>query len=312
MIRIGIDAMGGDFAPLEAIRGSMDAVNLFGDKIRITLIGDKSEILASIKEVGADEGAFDIVHADEIISYNDHPAKAVMQKKNSSIVIGFGLLKNKEIDAFAGAGNTGAMLVGAIMSIKTIEGVIRPSVTTVIPKVDGGFGVLLDVGANVDCRPDVLYQFGILGSLLCEHVYKIEKPKVGLVNIGEEKEKGNLVTQAAYLLMEESEDFNFVGNIEGRDLFVNKADVAVCDGFTGNVVLKTAESFFYIMKKRGVQDEYLDRFNYEDYGGTPILGVNAPVMIGHGISNAKAFMNMIRMSKEFVESNLIELIRKRF
>ena len=148
--------------------------------------------------------------------------------------------------------------------------------------------------------------------MLCEHVYKIEKPKVGLVNIGEEKEKGNLVTQAAYLLMEESEDFNFVGNIEGRDLFVNKADVAVCDGFTGNVVLKTAESFFYIMKKRGVQDEYLDRFNYEDYGGTPILGVNAPVMIGHGISNAKAFMNMIRMSKEFVESNLIELIRKRF
>ncbi len=312
MIRIGLDAMGGDYAPLEAIRGSMEAMNMYGDKIRITLIGDKSAILAAIKEAGCDEALFDIVHTDEVISYNDHPAKAIMQKKNSSIVVGFGMLKNKEIDAFAGAGNTGAMLVGAIMSIKTIEGVIRPSITTVIPKVDGGFGVLLDVGANVDCRPDVLYQFGILGSLFCEHVYKVKTPRVGLVNIGEEKEKGNLVTQAAYLLMEESEDFNFVGNIEGRDLFIDKADVAVCDGFTGNVVLKTAESFFYIMKKRGVKDDYLERFNYEDYGGTPILGVNAPVMIGHGISNAKAFMNMIRMSKEFVESNLIELIKKRF
>jgi len=312
MIRIGLDAMGGDFAPLEAIRGSMQAVNMFGDKIRITLIGDNTSILAALKEAGGDEALFDIVHTDEVISYNDHPAKAIMQKKNSSIVVGFAMLKNKELDAFASAGNTGAVLIGAIMSIKTIEGIIRPSITTVIPKVDGGFGILLDVGANVDCRPDVLYQFGIMGSLLCEHVYKIEKPRVGLINIGEEKEKGNLVAQAAYLLMEESEDFHFVGNIEGRDLFIDKADVAVCDGFTGNVVLKTAESFFYILKKRGVKDDYLERFNYEDYGGTPILGVNAPVMIGHGISNSKAFMNMIRMSKEFVESNLIELIKKRF
>lgn len=312
MIRIGLDAMGGDFAPLEAIRGSIEAMKAYGESIRIVLVGDKEKILSAINEAGGEVSHFDIVHADEVISYNDHPAKAIIQKKNSSIVVGYALLKNKEIDAFASAGNTGAMLVGAIMSIKAIEGVIRPSITTVIPKVDGGFGVLLDVGANVDCRPDVLYQFGILGSLFCEHVYKIQKPKVGLINIGEEKEKGNLVTQAAFQLMEDSEDFNFVGNIEGRDLFVSKADVAVCDGFTGNVVLKTAESFFYIMKKRGIKDEYLERFNYEDYGGTPILGVNAPVMIGHGISNAKAFLNMIRMSKEFVESNLIELIKKRF
>jgi glycerol-3-phosphate acyltransferase PlsX len=312
MLRIGLDIMGGDFAPREAVLGAIAARQEIGEKLHMVLIGDREQALAVITEAGANPYDFDFVHTTEVITFNDHPTKAIMQKRNSSIALGFEQLKEKKIDAFIGAGNTGAMLVGAIYSVKPIEGVIRPTISTVIPKVNGGMGLLLDVGANADCRPDVLFQFGLLGSLFTQLVYKIEAPKVGLINIGEEKEKGNLASQAAYQLMEGNEQYNFVGNIEGRDLFMDKCDVAVCDGFTGNVVLKTCESFFYIMKKRGVKDEYLERFNYEDYGGTPILGVNAPVIIGHGISNAKAFKNMVKLAKEMIDSKLIDKIRSSF
>lgn len=309
MLSIGLDIMGGDFAPREAVLGAIQAHQEFGQRVHLVLIGDREQAIAIVNEAGANPVDYDYIHTTEVITFNDHPAKAIQQKKDSSISVGFQLLKEGKIDAFISAGNTGAMLVGSIFSIKPINGVIRPTISTVIPKVSGGYGLLLDVGANADCRPDVLYQFGLLGSVFARLVYNIDNPKVGLLNIGEEKEKGNLVAQAAYQLMEEGNQFNFIGNIEGRDLFLDKADVAVCDGFTGNIVLKTSESFFHIMKKRGVKDEYLDRFNYEDYGGTPILGVNAPVIIGHGISNAKAFKNMIRLAKQMVEVKLVEQIK---
>ncbi|MBI3235908.1 MAG: phosphate acyltransferase PlsX [Bacteroidetes bacterium] len=312
MLSIGLDIMGGDFAPQEAILGAIQAQVEFGKKLHLVLIGDKDQALKIISEVGGNPFDFDYIHTTEVITFNDHPAKALSQKKDSSISVGFELLKEKKIDAFISAGNTGAMLVGSIFSVKPINGIIRPTISTVIPKLNGGYGLLLDVGANADCRPDVLYQFGLLGSLFCSLVYKMENPKVGLINIGEEKEKGNLVAQAAHQLMLDNTQYNFVGNIEGRDLFTDKADVAVCDGFTGNVVLKTCESFFHIMKKRGIKDDYLERFNYEDYGGTPILGVNAPVIIGHGISNAKAFKNMIKLAKEMVEVKLIDQIKATF
>ena len=218
------------------------------------------------------------------------------------------MLKNNRIDAFASAGNTGAMLVGSIYSIGPIQGVIRPCISSLLPKENGGVGIFLDVGINPDCKPDVLYQFGILGSLYAKYVYNIPNPKVGLLNIGEEEEKGNLLTQAAFKLMKDTKDFNFVGNIENRDLFKDKADVIVCDGFTGNIVLKQIEAMYRLFIKQGFKNDFFDRFNYENYGGTLVLGVNSTVIIGHGISNSKAIKNMILLTKDVLEGKLCEKI----
>jgi glycerol-3-phosphate acyltransferase PlsX len=199
-----------------------------------------------------------------------------------------------------------------MFTVKAIPGVVRPCITTILPKEDGGFGLLLDVGTNADCKPDVLYQFGILGSICAREVYKIKNPKVGLLNIGEEPEKGNLVSQAAYALMKDSKDFNFVGNVEGREIFRDKADVIVCEGFVGNILLKTAEAFYDAIKARKRSDEYFDKFNYELYGGTPVLGVNSNVLIGHGISSAIAFKNMLLLAKDVVDARLNEKIAQSF
>jgi glycerol-3-phosphate acyltransferase PlsX len=308
-MKIGFDVMGGDFAPKEAIAGAILAHNELGDSVKIVLIGDEEQILNHLENDGVNPEIFEVVHTTEVIGMGEHPTKAISQKKNSSIAVGFGLLAKKKLDAFVSAGNTGAMLVGSMFSVKPIEGVIRPSITATVPKLNGKFGLILDVGANADCKPDVLFQFGILGSLMMKHVYGIDDPKVGLLSIGEEKEKGNLITTAAHHMMEDTTAFHFIGNVEGRDFLNDKADVIVCEGFTGNVVLKAFESMFYALKKRGIQDEYIERFNYENYGGTPILGVNAPVIIGHGISNAKAFKNMIFTAKNVVDSDLVNIIR---
>lgn len=311
-MRIGFDVMGGDYAPKEAIAGAVQAYRELKSGERIVLIGDQEAALAQVKEHGLTEADFDFVHTTEVIGMGEHPTKAIQQKRNSSISVGFGMLAQKQLDAFVSAGNTGAMLVGAMFSVKPIEGVIRPCVTAIIPKPNGKFGLLLDAGANADCKPDVLYQFGILGHLMAKNVMNIEEPRVGLLSIGEEKEKGNLVTISAHHIMEGTDIFNFVGNVEGRDFLSDKADVFVCEGFVGNVVLKAFESVYYVMKKRGINDEYFDSMNYENYGGTPILGVNAPVIIGHGISNAKAFKNMIFSARDVVNSNLCGIIREAF
>jgi glycerol-3-phosphate acyltransferase PlsX len=243
---------------------------------------------------------------------SEHPTKAFSHKPNSSIALGFFMLKEGKLDGFASNGNTGAMLVGSMFSVKSIAGVIRPCITSILPKENGGVGLILDVGTNADCKPDVLYQFGVLGSLYAEHVYNIKNPRVALLNIGEEPEKGNLVAQAAHQLMKDSRDFNFVGNVEGRDIFGDHCDVIVCDGFTGNVVLKEAEAFYTLIKKRGLSDAYFDRFNYENYGGTPVLGINSTVMIGHGISNEIAVKNMLLLTKDVVEAKLSDKIKQVF
>lgn len=311
-MKIGFDIMGGDYAPKEAIAGAILAKQELGSEVRIVLIGDKEEALKQLLNAGANEADFDFVHTTEVIGMSEHPTKAISQKKDSSISVGFGLLAHKKLDAFVSAGNTGAMLVGSMFSVKPIEGVIRPCITAMVPKANGGVGLIVDVGANADCRPDVLYQFGVLGSLLLKHVYKNNDPKVGLLSIGEEKEKGNLVTVSAHNLMEDSQQFHFIGNVEGRDIISDKVDVIVCEGFTGNVVLKALESMYFVLHKRGIHDDYLERFNYENFGGTPILGVNAPVIIGHGISNKKAFKNMIISAHDVIESNLVSIIHDAF
>jgi glycerol-3-phosphate acyltransferase PlsX len=311
-MRIGLDVMWGDFAPSATIKGAVLALQELENTATLVLIGDESKIKAELVLENVDSNKFEIVHAPDLIGMGEHPTKAFVKKPKSSISIGFHLMKEGLIDGFASAGNSGAMLVGAFYTIKSITGVIRPSITSILPKENGGVGLLLDVGINADCKPDVLNQFAILGSLYAEHVHGISNPKVALLNIGEEEGKGNLLTQVAYNLMKDSEEFNFVGNVEGRDLFNESADVIVCDGFTGNIVLKQAEAFYALTKKRGIKDEYFDRFNYENYGGTAILGVNGTVMIGHGISNAKAIKNMLLHTAEVIDAKLSDKIKIAF
>jgi glycerol-3-phosphate acyltransferase PlsX len=302
--------MGSDHGPDTPIRGAVLAAHELPDQVRLVLIGEPDHIRKGLIAEGADEARFDIVPSTDDITMQDNPTKALVAKPQSSISVGFQLLKEGKLDAFASTGNTGAMLVGSVLSIKPIPGVIRPAICSIIPKENGTYGILLDVGANADCKPDVLCQFGLLGALLAEHVYRIKEPKVALLNIGEEEKKGNAVTQAAYGLMKEQQQYTFIGNVEGRDLFNDKADVMVCDGFTGNVVLKAIEGFHDLLKTRGVHEPFFDRFDYENYGGLPVLGVNGNVIIGHGISNDATIKNMILFSREVVESRLSERIRE--
>lgn len=304
--------MGGDFAPEAAVKGAILAQKALPPGDHIVLIGNTDQIQPILREENVPEDLFEFVHTTEVIGMADHPTKAITQKATASIPLGYQLLKEGHIDAFASAGNTGAMLVGAMFSIKTVPGVTRPAMPTIVPKLKGGVGLILDVGANADCRPENLLQFGILGKLLLENVYGVPNPRVGLINIGEEPEKGNLLTQAAYALMREETTFNFIGNVEGRDLFNDTADIVVCDGFTGNVILKLAESFYTLTVRKGFQDEFFERFNYEQYGGSPILGVNGPVTVGHGISSPEAIKNMLLLSQDLVNTRLTEKIRDIF
>jgi glycerol-3-phosphate acyltransferase PlsX len=311
-MKIGLDIMGGDFAPKATVLGAIAAYKELSAGQTLVLIGDKEIAIGILAENNFNPDNFEFVHTTEMIDMGEHPAKAFVQKPNSSISIGFKLLKEGGIDAFSSAGNSGAMLVGAVLSVKTIPGVLRPAITSIMPQLKGNLGVLVDVGANADCKPEYLLQFGALGSLFAKYVYNVAEPRVGLVNIGEEEGKGNILCQAAYPLMKESTLFNFVGNVEGRSMFYDVADVLVCDGFTGNVILKLAESFYDVAHEKGINDSFYNAFNYEQYGGSPILGVNAPVVVGHGISNPEAIKNMVVLSKNMVESALIDKIRSAF
>jgi phosphate acyltransferase len=309
-MRIGLDVMGGDFAPKATIEGACLALNEITSSDRIVLIGPNEIILEELKLYGTSPESFDIVDAPEVIGMGEHPTRAIVQKPNASISVGFQMLKKGALDAFSSAGNSGAMVVGSMYSVNTIQGIIRPCTAAIVPKENGSIAILLDVGTITDTKPDVMYQFGILGSLFAESVYRIQNPRVALLNLGHEAEKGNILCQSSFALMKDSKDFNFAGNIEGRDILKDKADVIVCDGFTGNVVLKLMESVYRMLVKRGLRDEYIDRMNYENYGGTPLIGVNSTVIIGHGISNSLAIKNMILLSKEMHEVNLTSKIQK--
>lgn len=308
-MRIGLDVMGGDYAPEATIAGAVLALDDIPDTDRIVLIGDEDAILGALSKHGVQAGQFDIVNATQVINMGESPTKAFSSKPDSSIAVGFKLLKKGKIDAFSSVGNTGAMLVGSIYSINAIQGIIRPATTALIPKENGGVGVLIDVGTNPDSKPDVMVQFGLLGSIYARYVHGIDNPKVGLLNIGEEEDKGSLLCQSAFRLMKATQDYHFIGNVESRDFFKDKVDVVVCDGFTGNIILKNMEAMFRLMMKRGLVDDFFARFNYENYGGTPILGVNGTVLIGHGISNSKAIKNMILLSRQVAEAGLAMKIR---
>jgi glycerol-3-phosphate acyltransferase PlsX len=307
-MKIGIDLMGGDYAPREAIEGIQQYFSEEG-KAHLVLLGDEEKIKSLLSEYSFAQNNFSIVHAPEVIGYHDSPTKALKEKKNSSIAVGFYLLASGKTDAFISAGNTGAMLVGSLYALKPIEGVLRPTISTIIPKENGGTGLLLDVGLNSDCKPEQLNQFAIMGSVYAQNILGIDNPRVALLNIGEEEGKGNLLAQATYPLLKENKHINFVGNIEGRDLLLDKADVMVCDGFTGNVILKLAESLFEVTHKKEIHHEYFERFNFENYGGTPVLGISKPVIIGHGISKGKAFKNMITLAEKMIEKDVMQKLQ---
>lgn len=306
---IGIDMMGGDYAPLEAVKGVAAYFAGHANPAHLVLIGDAATLQQLTAEHGVPAGKITIVHASEVIGMHEHPTKALREKTDSSIAVGFGLLAKGKTDAIISAGNTGAMLVGALFSIKALEGVLRPTISTIIPKSGGGTGLLLDVGLNADCKPEQLNQFAVMGSVYAQLILGIEKPRVGLINVGEEEGKCNLLVQATYPLLKENKHIHFIGNIEGRDLLEDKADVMVCEGFTGNIILKMAESLYDIAHKQQVQNEYFERFNFEIYGGTPVLGVAKPVIIGHGISHSRAFMNMIALAQLMLEKDVMSRMK---
>lgn len=309
-MNIGIDMMGGDYAPLEAVKGVQLYLSGQTKPARLFLIGDKIQIEQLLADQKIPAVTIQVVHSEEVIGMQEHPTKALKEKKKSSIAIGFQLLASGKMDAFISAGNTGAMLVGALFSIKALEGVIRPTISSIIPKADGGTGLLLDVGLNTDCKPEQLNQFAIMGSVYAQLILGIDQPKVGLINVGEEEGKGNLLSQSTFPLLKNNKHINFIGNIEGRDVLLPKADVMVCDGFTGNIILKLAESLYEISKEMNVKEEFFERFNFEIYGGTPVLGVAKPVIIGHGISGAIAFKNMIQLAQMMIEKNVMQKMKE--
>lgn len=297
--------MGGDFAPEAIVEGVVMATKAgLPEEVTLVLIGKQPVIQELLtKHEALEHQAISIVHADDVIEMGEHPTKALSQKPNSSIGVGFKLLKEKQVDAFCSAGNTGAMHVGALFSVKAIEGVMRPCIAGFVPQLNGGYAVMLDIGANADCKPEVMAQFGEIGSIYAQYTFNIDQPRVALMNIGEEEQKGSLVAQATHQLLKENRRINFIGNIEGKDMFTNKTDVIVTDGFTGNALFKLGESFYGVAKQRGIQDAFIDKTNYESVGGSPIVGINGNVIIAHGISSALAIKNMITLAIRQVESD---------
>ena len=316
MVKIGLDMMGGDYAPLEAVKGIKLLLELHNYQLPVELVclGDEKIITDLFKELDILNARNVIIYpTSQVVTYHEQPTKAIKEKPDSSIFVGFKLLSENKIDAFISAGNTGAMLVGAKYFLPSIKGIVRPTLATLIPKLTNKISILLDVGLNTDCKPEYLNQFATIAQMYATEVLKINNPSVGLLNIGEEEGKGDTLTQNTYPLLKENRYINFKGNIEGRDIFTDDTDIIICDGFVGNIVLKLAESLYTIAEKRNLLgDEFLQKFHYENYGGTPILGISKPVIIGHGISNNNAFSNMISLAEKIYNANFCKIMEERF
>lgn len=308
-MNIAIDVMGGDYAPEAVVDGILLAISNLAPEETILAVGPADTINTLLADRGYSGSQIRVINAEQVIEMGEHPTRALSQKPNSSIGIGFALLKEGKADVFASAGNTGAMMVGSLFSVKTIEGIQRPAIAGFVPQTNGKYAVMLDIGANADCKAEMLEQWALLGSVYYEATTGQSQPRVGLMNIGEEEQKGSILAQATHVLLKENKQLNFIGNIEGKDLFRNKADVIVTDGFTGNIVLKMGESIYNIMKEQGMMNEFVENTNYENYGGSPIIGINGNVIIAHGASSPKAIKNMIKLCKTVVESNVCQKIK---
>ncbi len=322
-MKIIVDGMGGDNSPIEIVKGSVDAVLEYD--INIIIVGNEEIIRAELWKYTYPKEKIEILNSESVITNDDDPALAIRRKKDSSMVVGLKALSDGLGDGFVSAGNTGALLAGGLFIIKRIQGVDRAALATAYPTIKG-LSLLVDGGANVDCKPEYLNQFGIMGSIYMEHVMGIEKPKVGLVNIGTEEGKGNALTKEAYDLLKNSK-INFIGNVEGRDLPTGIVDVIICDGFVGNIVLKLTEgmaiSIFdhlkeIFLKNTGTKigalllkpglKELKGKMDYREYGGAPLLGTKKPVVKAHGSSDAYAIKNAIKQLMNFIEKDVISII----
>lgn len=300
-MRIGLDIDGGDYTPQESLKAALQFAEDHSD-IQLLLFSMESSPDTLLSNV-------EWIQCEGNIGMHEHPTKAIREKTNAAISKGFQYLAGDKCDAFISAGNSGAVMVGALHYMKTLPGVLRPSIPCLFPRPDGGYNLCLDVGINADCKVEHLNQFAVFGTVYARLLLGVEEPVVGLLNIGEEEGKGNLLAKAAYESLSSNDRIQFIGNIEGRDVLSKKADVIVCDGFTGNILLKFAESFFDVFHgERKVEDEYLNRFNYELYGGTPLLGVAKPVIVGHGISRAPAFDQMLHLARRMIKTDFCKVV----
>ena len=308
--------MGGDYAPQAVVSGAVLAAGLIAPQSKIVLFGDRPSIEELLAKENFRADAFDIVHTTQVIEMGDNPALTFRQKPDSSIAVGFRHLTEGRIDGFASAGSTGAMMVGCMYTVKQIEGIIRPAISSVIPTIDGGSVMLLDVGLNVDCKPEVLYQYAVIGNLYAQGVLGKKEPRIALLNIGEEKEKGNLQTKAAYelmaLLAERMQLPTIIFDEIDTGVSGRIADVVVCDGFVGNTIIKQVEGVYNMALEQGLRNTYFNQLNYETVGGTPVLGINAPVLIGHGCSSAEAIKNMVLQTEKTIHAQLDTKLRERF
>jgi len=325
-LKIIVDAMGGDNAPHDIVKGCLDAVKE-QEGFNILLLGDGSEIDKILKENRFSSGRIDVQHTTEVITNDDIPTKSIKVKKDSSMVVGFNMLKENKGDVFISAGNTGALMTGATFILGRIEGIDRPALAPVIPTKKGG-ALLIDAGFNTVCKPLNYLQFGIMGSVYMREIFKISNPKIGLINVGAEERKGSEIIRQAYNLLSAS-GLNFIGNIEGREIPEGEVDVAVCDGFVGNVLLKFLEgvgSFIFDGLKdvyyknfisklasllvKGELRKFKKRLDYEEYGGVPVLGINGTVFKCHGNSNAKSFKNALIKAYYFAKTAIMEQIKQ--
>ncbi len=325
MLRIAIDAMGGDHSPTSELEGALQAARDLG--VGIVLVGPEGLLRNGLREMGWTNEPIEIVNATEVIAMTDDVARSVRRKKDSTIRVSIDLLRSGKVDAVVSAGNTGAVMMTAALWLGTLEGVERPALATILPTLNGAGTVLLDVGANADCKPAFLEQFAVMGSLYAEKILNRPRPRVALLSIGEEDTKGNELVRETHKLLRSVEGINFVGNVEGKDLYVGDADVIVCDGFTGNVVLKTSEGLIDAMQRmlkeemmrrldtkagavlvRPAFQAFKKRLDYAEYGGAPLLGAKGTVIICHGRSNAKAIRNAVRAAREFQGRGVNQLI----
>lgn len=326
-MKIAVDAMGGDFAPAAIVRGGVDAARISEGRFEVVFVGDQEKINAELEtHFHLQNLKISVVHASEAIGMDESPTSALKKKKDSSISVMTRLHKEGKVDAIVSAGNTGAMMASALLGLGRIPGVSRPAIATFMPNVNG-VTLLIDSGANVDCKPNHLLDFGVMGSIFIERLLGIKEPRVGLLSIGEEPNKGNEITLQTYPLLNQSK-LNFIGNVEGRDILRGGADVVVCDGFVGNIVLKFGESFngvYSLSLKRNIGRRLLANlgaylliptfkrmkqiFDWEEYGGVPLLGVNGVCIICHGKSSPKAIKNAITEAEKVVRENVNELIK---
>lgn len=324
-MRIIIDAMGGDNAPEEVVKGAVMSLDEFD--INITLVGDKTAIENIISRESFDKSRIEVVHSTEVITYNESPTMAIRRKKDSSMVVGLKMIKDGYGDAFISAGSTGAVLAGGLFIIGRIEGIDRPGLAPIMPGKNGPF-MIIDVGANAECKVNNILQFAKMGEIYSRKILKKQKPRIALANIGAEEEKGTEFVKECFRQLKENNP-NFIGNIEGREILDGDADIIVCDGFVGNIILKTFEgavsTIFGILKEeimgslrtkiggmllKPVFSKFKKKFDYTEYGGAILLGLKYPVIKAHGSSNARALKNAIKQAVSSIEENVVETIRQ--